>query len=616
MKLDVNQKLAVNTADGPIMIISCAGSGKTTVILEKICALISKKVDPSHIIAVTFSRAAANEMKQRFKAKTGIDEVGFATIHSICFSILKSYGSTRPDSVLSNDEKNIFIRGAYRTYIKNNENYNDLDFDDFNSEIELYMSQQRVSEYLDNEDKQGISGAYYLIYKEYKKFKKELKKIDFDDMIIDCHYLLKTNEEILNVLKEKYDYYLIDEFQDTNVIQAEIFYMLACKTNNLCVVGDDDQSIYGFRGADSQIFEDFKNRYPSAKIIHLNTNYRSLPFIINGASRLIVNNKIRIPKLFKSNRVGSGSISINENRNVTEEIVTTINSIKSLHSKGVNYNEIGILYRVNSIAAGLITLLENNEIPYYTSNLPDDIHSGMVFRDIVAYYRLSSGYGSNKDLLRILNRPNRYLKTDKLRNFNINLSKNELLQALIKGEQAEKRLSQIIEKIDQLFIDLGNLRILKPADFMDYLIIKMKYKDALNDFATFLNKKEHSWNDEFNTLHEESKKFESFEEWFIEIARKKESRKNELKKNREEGVYLSTFHGAKGLQWENVFIISVNENITPHFKAIELDTSEDNREVEEERRLFYVAMTRAKEKLTISYSKEKSSERSRFLNEI
>ncbi|SDK99210.1 UvrD/REP helicase N-terminal domain-containing protein [Alkalibacterium thalassium] len=379
-------------------------------------------------------------------------------------------------------------------------------------------------------------------------------------MIISCHRLLINDPDKRNQLMNRYDYYLIDEFQDTNIIQAEIFYMLSSRTNNICVVGDDDQSIYGFRGADNLIFQNFQTTYTSSQVIYLNKNYRSLPFVIKGASQLISKNENRIQKEFLTHRFGKGKILISEEASLFNETNNVIKSIKELRDNGVPLNNIGVLYRVNRLASGLITLLEKEGIPYYTAKLPKDIHSGLVFGDIESYYRLSSGHGTKNDLLRIINRPSRYLKKDKL--YNSGLGKKEILNALIKGEKEQYRIKGIIDKIDQLFKDLSKLKQLKPADFLDYLNFQMYYLEALDETSYFLNKEENTWRNEFFILREEAEMYESFEEWFVAIIRDKEKRKIEIADNKEKGVYLSTFHGAKGLQWEKVFIIAANERIT------------------------------------------------------
>lgn len=619
MKLDENQRLAVKTIDGPLMIVSCAGSGKTTVILEKINEIIKKNKKPHRILATTFSKAAAEEMEERFKDRYGYDEVMFSTIHSICLGILRSYFSISMDAVLLNKEKSTFIYDSFSKYIRKNSNFSDLTYEEFSSEIELYMSQQLIDEYLgvqsNNQKNVKKKEIYSKIFKDYRRYKNQIGKIDFDDMIVSCHQSLKKNPDILEKLKNRYDYYLIDEFQDVNLIQAEIFYMLSSRTKNICVVGDDDQSIYGFRGVDSQIFQNFKSTYPQAQTIYLNKNYRSLPFIIEGASKLIVNNEQRIPKKFFTNRIGLGEISINEESSLSHEIINIVDMIKDLHAEGQKYRDIGVLYRVNRLASGLIALLDTENIPYYTSSLVKDIHSGMVFGDITAYYRLAMDYGTQNDLMTIINRPTRYLKKNKLQHTGLN--KKEIISSLIKEEKAEYKIDGIVKNVDQLFKDLSKLQQLKPVDFIDYLNYEMNYVESLNATADYLNKNVNTWKDNFFILQEESKKYETFEEWLTTIVRKNQEKRRELEKNKKKGIYLSTFHGAKGLQWKNVFIIAANEGITPHFEATKVETKEARKEIEEERRLFYVAMTRAMDRLTISYNNDgKFSQRSRFLAEL
>lgn len=616
LELDVNQKKAVEAVDGPVMIVSCAGSGKTTVILEKVNEIIKRNVDPNRILAVTFSKAAAEEMKMRYSENYDHNGVTFSTIHAIGFGILRSYSGISRDAVLQSRESSQFKYDSFQKYIMKNKRFKSLDYDEYSKEIDLYISQKMFNEYLNIEDNKRRNITYENIFRDYKEFKRKLDKIDFDDMIIQCHQLLKSNPQLLEDLQGGYDYYLIDEFQDTNIIQAEIFYMLSSRTNNICVVGDDDQSIYAFRGADSFIFKDFMKRYPTTEVIYLNTNYRSLPYIVEGASKVIVNNNDRIDKEFLVNREGPGEISVQSEVSSSKEITRLVEKIKEQHANGVAYKDIGILYRINSTATLLVAILEKENIPYYTARLPKDLHSGFVFKDILAYHSLAQGHGDLEDLMRISNRPNRYINRKKL-SASHSLTEKDVLRALIRGEKEQFKVESMKKNVRQLFRNLSKLKDLKPIQFMEYLQFKMYYVHALDDTASFLNKQENPWKSEFKILKEESKNFETFDDWMSAIAENRKQRIELLEENKEKGVYLSTFHGAKGLQWEHVYLIAANENITPHAKAIDLEKDRDMTGIEEERRLFYVAMTRAMNKLSISYnSDEKFSRPSRFIKEM
>ena len=613
-KLDCQQIDAINTIQGPVMIISCAGSGKTTVILERTNNVIKAGVSPEKILVVTFSKAAALEMKDRFVQKYQSDGVKFATIHSICYTILaKAYG-LNSSAILKISEKNMFF---YDMYIKLKRKFgadfytNYKDIGEFCKEMELKISGFMSLMYRNNLSKctQVTKNQYEQeVFISYLDFKKSSGKIDYDDMIIDTHRYLKENHKALEEWRSTYQYIMIDEYQDTSILQSEIFFMLANK-GNICVVGDDDQSIYSFRNADSAVFKRFLAEYPEAKKIFLETNYRSQPQIIRLAAHLIEHNVDRFSKEFKTFKYGTAKITKRELDDSLQQSNEVINLIKDYERHNIPLNNISVLYRIRSESSIICSRLMAEKIPFYTKELPDDIHKGLVYQDIKAYYRLANGMQGKMDLRRIINRPKRYIKAENLSYCNLDMQEifRKCTRGIIDGERKE-RIHEVIRK---LFIDLDNLKEKSPTDFMEYLCDKMKYRESLIEYAKFLKIDANALTAEFDTLMLEAKKFETMFEW-DEYAREY---RNELfkamEKNKEIGVYFSTFHSAKGLEWDNVLIISANDRITPYERKGVIEN------LEEERRLFYVAMTRAREELhIIHYKNDHGAVPSRFLDEI
>lgn len=591
------QQEAINSIVGPVMVISCAGSGKTTVILERVKKIIDSGVDSKKILVTTFSKAAAEEMGTRFSKKYLNNNIKFCTIHSICYSILSQTYNLNSSAILKSSEKKHFF---YDMFIELQKKYDkDIlgrykDFDDYYKHIELilsgYMSKiyrekiECIDEVIDDDFLKDI-------YISYKKFKNKNGKLDYDDMIIEAHKCLMVNEGVANYWKNEYEYIIIDEFQDTSVLQSEIFYILAENTRNICVVGDDDQSIYSFRDVDDEIFKYFLKEYPEAKKIYMETNYRSCQKIVSLSEKLIRNNKKRFMKKFRINKKELGNVETIVVGSDVEQTEAVIREIKKSLESGKDYNEIAILYRLKKEAVSICNRLQLENIPFYTKEIPENIHSGMVYSDIKAYYRLANDIGDVSDLRRIINRPTRYISSSSISKGVLN--KTLLLQECIKNVSDGERRENIKKQIDKLFFDLEKMNNLKPHDLMLYLRDEVKYRDGLIDFANFIKMDTSSFITHFDELLAESEKFETMDDWNAYIEECKNTLFKKLQENKRNGVFLTTFHGAKGLEWNTVFIISANDGTTPLVRDNEIENPE------EERRLFYVAMTRAVEELRI-----------------
>ena len=614
MEFNEKQIQAIETIHGPVMVLSCAGSGKTSVITARANRMVQSGIPADKILVVTFSKAAALEMKDRFCKQYGNYGVKFSTIHSICYFILARAYHLETSSVLKSGEKNTFLFNEYKRLREKHGNQLDMiyqDYQQFSSEIQLQISEYLYLTAIGKAKKRiGLEATIIADTADaYAKYKKVIGKIDFDDMVILCYQYFKAQPNALKEWQEVYQYIMIDEFQDTNIMQAEIFFMLASE-KNICVVGDDDQAIYSFRNADVGVFRRFQKEYPNAVQINLEINYRSKPQIIQMASKLISNNHNRLIKKFGSSRKGQSKIGMVSVDGAVEEAERLINLIEMYRTEGVQLSDIAILYRIKKTASVLSSRLLSEGIPFYTKEVPENLYDGMVYQDIRAYYRLSNGLQGKTDLQRIINRPKRFIKANAV--LNCKCSYESIYFAATKGITDGEKKETLSRAIKKLLHDLENLRDKKPADFLNYLC-SMGYAEYLEEFAKYLKKASNTFSDEWKELSLEAKKYSSMDDWNAAVHERQKKLIDDMEKNKKVGVHLSTFHSSKGLQWKKVIIINANEGVTPCLKGKE----DSDSQIEEERRLFYVAMTRAEDDLRIFYHKEEGEiKRSRFLEEI
>lgn len=586
-QLSEEQMAAVNAVNGPILVVSCPGSGKTTTLIARIKHMLDCGISPASMLNITFTKAAAEEMANRFAAENGAT-VKFSTIHAFCFTLLcREFGMTR-DSLLTESEKWIFLCNWLSEYggIKAAEAPDMATF--VMQEISYVKNKEfPVSTYRPQSCKAEVFAAAYEAYEEYKE---NTKKVDFDDMLILTRDNLVKYSEVLEKYRSIYQYISIDEFQDVNKIQADIAYLLAGENGNLFVVGDDDQSIYRFRAADSNIMLNFSQKFPNSKIIYMGTNYRSGKNIVALAGRLIQENRIRFPKEFKAFREESGKVFLAAYDNDQTQAKTVTEQIKKMFREGAPYESMAILYRTNSCAIPFLAEFLKEDIPFYTSEVPQS-HHGFIYEEILAYYRLSRKQEKRDDLQKILNSPSRYLTARCF--INCPFEMNSMLKCC---DKLPTNIDAAKSKIFDMLHDIRELsKLEKPSEFIEYLSTDMGYREDLVQKATFHGKPQDEFTKILGLLAEEASEFDRMEDWMqyvLYYERKlQEARKNKTKK----GVCLSTFHSSKGLEWENVFVVNANDGQTPFFKA---ETAE---ELEEERRMFYVAITRAKDNLYMSY---------------
>lgn len=602
--LSHKQEEIVNCIHGQVLVVSCPGSGKTTVIVNRAAKMVEEHIPESNILIITFTKEAATQMKNRYEKEFGKTNIFFGTIHAFCFRILtRAYGYKREDILLASEQWDFFRRQLYKKI-------DTTDLEEYIKSMLTEISYVRnkeipVSSYEPQNSKKEI---FVAMFEKYNEYKKALGKIDFDDMLILSRECLRSDKKQLDHWQKQFPYIMIDEYQDTNSIQAEIFYMLAGKNGNICVVGDDDQSIYGFRSADSKIMLDFPKVYPNCKRLYLDTNYRSGKNILSCAAKLISHNRVRFKKNIEGAKEENGSVKVSVYDGAKDQTMEIIKKIEDYHKKGVPYDEMSVLYRSNIQNQLLIGALMKKEIPFYTTEPPKDYHSDFMFGDFMAYYRLAEGNWQKGDVQRILNRPSRYLKADAFKGCGYN--KDELVNACQKlGRNTPKAMLSVVEMMH----DISCLAGKPPYEFCQFLLKGMGYNSFIDHFCEFCQRDKDMTKDILNLLLEEAKMFQTMEDW-QEYANEYSLRLQEKRAARKkEGVCLSTFHSAKGLEWDVVFIIDANEDITPYRKATKPE------EIEEERRLFYVALTRARKQAHISYtlgSEQRQITRSRFIPEM
>ena len=609
MSLNHAQTEAVAHNKGPCMVLAGPGSGKTLTIAKRIEYLIMKhKVRPEEILVITFTKYAAWEMKNRTRSICGPSSyaVTFGTFHGIYYGILKWAYRLNQSNLLSDEEKYRILREILPGIDWDQEPEADEEKDYLQElAIEIGNVKNNCMDIEEYEPVKYTTEKFRKLYRTYEETKKKYRKIDFEDMLIQCRDLFMKRPDILKKWQEKFQYILVDEFQDMNQAQYDVVRMLAAPQDNLFVVGDDDQSVYGFRGAKPGIMMEFMKDYPKARQILLDVNYRSSGYIVKGALRVIGNNKIRFEKKIEAFRKPDETVHVQEVKDPVQEAEYVLERIREYREKGVSYTEMAVLYRTNVDARAMSELMTEYQIPFVMKEHLNNIYEHFIALDMISYLRLSQGEYDRKYFLQIANRPNRYLTRESMKTGNVSY---ESLRRYYRDKD------WMVDRIDQLEWDMKMICDKTPYAAIQYIRKRMGYDEFLKEYAAY---RKISSEDLFAVLEEiwqNSKGYGTIKEWFEHIESYGKMLKEQNKKNGEkEGVNLMTMHAAKGLEFDTVFVIEANEGSCPYKKAIA------DEEIEEERRLFYVAMTRAKRKLVISYVKEKNGKDllpSRFVSEL
>lgn len=604
-KFNDGQKQAVIHKDGPMIVLAGPGSGKTMVLTHRVKYLIEHHgIHPSKILVITFTKAAASEMKERFMKLVGETlPVSFGTFHSIFFSILRiAYGYTSAN-ILLEDEKRNFLREIVARQKIEMEDEGDF-LNSLIGEISLVKGEMlSLSHYYSTTCSDEV---FRVIYEQYEQYLRQHNKIDFDDMLVFTYELFQAREDILRQWQNRFSHILIDEFQDINNIQYKIIQMLAKPKNNLFIVGDDDQSIYRFRGANPEIMLGFEKDYPNCKKTLLSINYRCSKNIVAGAGRVIKNNTKRFAKNIQAFQEEKEPIQIHELQNQKEENHIILEKIRSYEEKGISLSEIAIIFRTSTQARLLLEQLVEHNIPFKMKDGIPNIYDHFIAKNMISYLKLAQGQRERVLMFDVMNRPKRYLSRDYFPNSTFTFSE-------LKIKIASKKW--MVERVEQLESDLQMIKTMSPYLAINYIRKGIGYEDFLKEYATFRKMNEEDLFEVLEEIQASAKEYKTIEEWFAHIEEYSERLKEQMKdsKNMGNGVLLTTMHSSKGLEFDVVFLMDANEEITPHKKAIK------DMDLEEERRMFYVGMTRARSYLHIFTVEDyygKKLPRSRFLGEL
>ena len=614
--LNNRQKEAVVNTDGPMLILAGAGSGKTKVLTTKVAYLIEEKnIDPSNILAITFTNKAAKEMKERIFKLEGNSAfyIQISTFHSFGLKILKEncelLGYEKNFTILDSDDSLSIIKKIMKEL--------NIDANKYNPKAIKNVISNNKNEIIDPEKYSLYVNTDFdeIALEVYRKYEKSLKinnAVDFDDLLILPLKLFNNNPGVLQKYQEKYKYVFIDEYQDTNEPQYILSKMISAKYKNITVVGDADQAIFTWRGANYKNILNFEKDYKDAKVVLLEENYRSTKTILNAANNVIKNNKVRKEKnLWTQNEEGS-KITYYKAFDEKDESNYVVNEIKKLIEKGVNPKDICVLYRANAQSRTV-------EEAFLTSNISYNIVGSYAFynrkeiKDLIAYLKLIYNNKDDVSLLRVINYPKRGIGNKAIENLAIksNVLDKSLYEVIDSGKELE--FKNMIEEIKK---EESHLTL---TELIDMVLDKSGMKKSLEDEKSIEADIRLENLEEFKSIAkamEINEGIVSLEELLDKLALVSDV--SEQKNDNEDKVTLMTMHAVKGLEYDYVFVVGVEEGLFPHSNSLE-----SNDELEEERRLCYVAITRAKKKLylinarsRILYGKVSSNVPSRFINEI
>ena len=612
-KLSERQKEAVMHKEGPCLVLAGAGSGKTRVLTERIVNLINSGVRPQNILAITFTNKAAREMRERVSRSIGsdADKIFIGTFHSFGLKVLREnadvLGYTNNITILDRDDVNSLIKKFLKEMNLSSENYpikyilNKISFAKNEG-----LSPEEYSKFMTS----PLDQVVIKIYKKYVSMLKRNNSVDFDDLLILPVKIFKKSDEVLDKYQEHYQYILVDEYQDTNMVQYELCKLLASKYLNLFVVGDMDQSIYSFRFANYMNVMNFEKDYPMAKTVLLDENYRSTNNILKAANDVIKNNKERKEKNLWSNNGDGDKIKYIRCESELEEARTVINEVRKLISNGEKPKEIAVLYRTN----GQSRVIEE---AFLKENIPFRIVGSYFFynrkeiKDLIAYLHLIYNTNDDVSLERVINVPKRGigLKTLERLRTESNISDVSMFETISSGKELEFKNLILDLKEESKNTNLSGL--------VDLILDKTGMRSELEESDTLESQIRLENLEEFKsiTLSFEEKGIYNLEEFLENISLVSDMREY---KEVEDGVSLMTLHSAKGLEFNDVFLVGLEEGIFPHMRSMESES-----ELEEERRLCYVGITRAKKHLYLLntrhrtlFGKSSSNIPSRFIGEI
>ena len=615
-KLNENQLKAVNHLDGPCMVLAGPGSGKTRVITYRIANMVvNKNIKPTSILAISFTKASSIEMKNRALSLSNdfrMNKVTYGTFHSVFFRILRYFENYNIESILDEKTKRIGLKNILKGL-----NIENADDDETIGQVinEISYVKNELMDKRDFKSEVLTNDEFIKVYNFYEEYKQQMNKIDFDDMLIKTYELLKNNKAALDRVRSVYRYILVDEFQDINKVQFEALKLIANPSNNIFVVGDEDQSIYGFRGSRPDFLLEFEEYFSNTKKVLLDINYRSKGEIINIANRLIEKNTNRYEKVIKCGQGNGAKVNYISPEDSEEEAVYIAKDIKNkVQEDYTEYTDFAVIYRTNIQSRALVDVFMDMRIPFVVKDSIVTIYDHWAAQDILAYLRIGVNPNSNKDWIRIINKPFRYISKD-----NLNLIKDEpdFINSLINKCDLHPKQVKTINDLD---IDISYVKGLNPKNAISYIRTTLDYDRYILDYCANRKIKTNGLIEILNELESSATNFKTIQEYLEHIERVKSEIVDNKNNKETDGVIFTTMHSAKGLEFTNVYIIGANEGTIPHEKSYEIDDEEKkNDQIEEERRLMYVAITRAEENICISSPINKYGKRvskSRFVEDI
>lgn len=591
-----SQLQAITHGEGPMLVLAGPGSGKTYVMIQRVQYLISHfHIDPTSILVISFSRASAEELRQRFYRQTGQTQskVNFSTFHACFFHILKSIYHYTSKDIISPKEQHDIMK-----ILLTDPRFDEIDTvqtrEEYIQKFSYYKNRGLVVM------RENEPPGFQELFSAYQSMMHSHHKLDFDDMGLLCLKLFQEKPEVLARWQRQFQYILIDEFQDINPIQFSIVSLLAEKRKNLFVVGDDDQAIYSFRGASPRIMQSFESIYPGAAKVLLETNFRCSKNIVEKSLEIIEKNRQRFDKAIVSHHGSKAPVRIKCFEQSVDEYAYITKSIQKLADEGTEYREIACIYRTNQNMMGLADYFIRHRIPFTMKEQGASIFQHFIAKDILAYLSFFKEGRKRGEFFRVMNKPLRYFSRSCCTNEVVSWQElrfyyrsKPYMQEIISSMEKQEKW---IKKLD-LYGALSYIR--KIVGYEQYAMEEAKTKGISSQEVT----------DILDFIQNSLRGVKTLEEYRIQIAEYEEAlaRAKDQEKN---GVQLITMHACKGLEYEVVFLPDCNEGKVPHKRAQKAE------EIEEERRMFYVAMTRAKEKLEILYLQDRFKKRlhpSRFI---
>jgi DNA helicase II / ATP-dependent DNA helicase PcrA len=620
VRLNPEQQAAVEHTEGPLLVLAGAGTGKTRVITARIGHLLRNGILPEQVLAMTFTNKAAREMRERISEMVGKERAGFITMgtfHSFCARLLRRHGEIvglpKQYTICDSSDQLATVRAALRELRVGEEK---MKPSTALSRISLWKNQlvtpdQAAAMEGDDQDE--------LVARAYRKYEASLRRsrvVDFDDLLLMTLQVMQKDAALRARLQDQFRYLLVDEYQDTNGPQYEILRILSATHRNLCVVGDDDQSIYGWRGADVRKILRFDQDFPDAETVRLETNYRCTPEILAAANLVIANNRARHPKELRAFEASGVPVTWLGMYDELQEASFIVTEIRQTVERGeANFGDFAILFRTQSQPRAFEAELRRQKLPYQLTGSQSFFDRKEV-RDILAYLKLLANDEDEVSLLRVINTPPRGIGKGTIDNLvgaatESGLTANAIIdQILLDKEDGPKIPARALASLKELFGNLASLRMRLAhgddlAQIVGELITRIDYKTEIERQYDDHQTRETRWNGvlevvDFALNYARSARKASLDGFLEELALNAEDHREDSEKERPQAISLMTLHSAKGLEFLRVYLVGFEEGTLPHKRS----AAEGN--VEEERRLAYVGITRARRVLTISWAEQRS----------